>query len=465
MLEREIPDKVETLGDILRTAVPRFSSYSAVNYGKNVWSYKEIDEMSQSLCTAINNEFPVKKGQRVLVILPPSIQNVLAYFSLWSLGLCPIPVDSKIPLELLNRIVSSGKISGLVTYSNLFSQIDKEDTAGLYTLLTDSTEFRSPFSGKNPDMEGNRRRGSLQRPRMEEMCYGESGYTVSIDNITDVALSNIGWNKDGNFTFIDFNHATILNALKTASDTFPMRESIPHLVTKEPMNSWEVVVSLLLPLYKGARLIMCEGYEDDVKKNIERNCRDESCSIWTSNKTFKVLEKLENNVRDRLSIIYKNTISPEGEFKFLGKHITSLFCLAGHELSALPIFFKQYLKEANFKLLDSVKVSPETSHPIISKKISGEGYENEDGNVELKDITSHEDSFEFSRDGPRGDNYFTGFGIPTILLEKWLNEKFKIKHNDLSIEGDPLTIRIKNNSNIPQQSLPEMISQMLVIKN
>lgn len=465
MLERETPGKVETLGDILRNAVTRFSSYSAVNYGKNVWSYREIDEMSQSLSTAINNEFPVKKGQRVLIILPPSIQNILAYFSLWNLGLCPIPVDSKIPLELLNRIVSSGKISGMVTYSNLFKQINKEDTASIYTLLTDSAEFRSPFSGRNPDMEGNRRRGSLQRARMEEKCYGESGCTVSIDNIADVALSNIGWNKDGNFTFIDFNHATIINAMKTASDTFPMRESAPHLVTKEPMNSWEVVVSLLIPLYKGARLIMCEGNEDEMKKNIERNCMDQSCSIWTSNKTFKVLEKLENNVRDRLSIIYKNTISPEGEFRFLGNHISSLFCLAGHELSALPIFFKQYLKEAHFKLPEGVKISPETFHPIISRKISGEGYESEEGTVELKDITIREDSFEFHREGIRGDNYFTGFGIPTILLEKWLKEKFDIKNEDISIEGNPMAIRIKNNINIPQQSLPEMISHMLVIKN
>jgi Acyl-CoA synthetases (AMP-forming)/AMP-acid ligases II len=434
-LEKEKCDEPETLGDVLRITASEFSSNSAVNYGKNVWSYRELDEMVQSLSASINNAFPVKKGQRVLVILPQSMQNILAYFSLWNLGLCPIPVDSKMPVEILNKIVSSGKISGLITYSDLFSQINRDDTASLYTLLTDSLEFRSSFSGRNPDMEGKRKRGSLQRPRMEEMCYGESGDMVKIDTITDAALSNIGWNQDGSFTFIDFNHATVINALKIATHTFPMVDNIPYIVTKEPMYSWEVVLSILLPVYRRARFIMCENPRENLEKCIDKNCMDESWGIWTSNKTFKFLEGMKPILRDKLTIIYRNTIDSNIEPTFLGKRITSLFSLSGHELAVLPIFLKQYLRDGAFKLPEGVNISPDTFHPEISGSISAEGYQNENGTLELRDVTYKEGSLEFSNNGLRGSNYFNGFSIPVQPLEKWLKEFFNTQ--ELSIQGNP----------------------------
>ncbi len=467
MLESEVPHNPEFLGDILKNASDDFNSFSSISYGKNVWSYGQLHEMVQSLYSSISASYPVKKGQRVLVILPPSIQYVLAYFSLWNLGICAIPIDNKVPVELLNKIIGSGKISGLVTYSNLFSQINRDDTAGIYTILTDSQEFRSPFAGRNPDMEGKRSRGSLQRPKMEEMCYCEKGDSVKIDAITDKALSNIGWNEDGTFTFLDFNHRNILNSFNICSRIFPMRESSPYLVTKEPMNAMEVVISMLFPIKRGSRLIMVEEASSNMEKTIERNSMEKVCNIWTSETTFRILETVKTNIREKLSFIYKNSPSSTDDVKFLRKKVSSLFTVAGHELMSLPVFFRQYLGDSVWRMPEGVTISQETFHPEVSNNLLAEGYQDDSGKLTLNDITYQNDIINYNTHGQRGNNYLSGSGVPIFVLKKWLSEILGDKLLGVDIVDNRAQIRIKSAKNplANFEYLPEMLSKMEIVKD
>ncbi len=79
--------------------------------------------MVKSLASSMIENFPMKKGQRVLIILPPSYQLLLSYFALWRNGVSAIPLDVKTPLELIDKIATSGKISGIITYDSLKHQI------------------------------------------------------------------------------------------------------------------------------------------------------------------------------------------------------------------------------------------------------------------------------------------------------------------------------------------------------
>ena len=164
-MEELDPESIKSPQDILDFTAKTYESDPAVSYGGNVWSYKQLWDMVNSLSTSMRENFGMKKGQRVLLVLSPSIQMVLSYFSLWRNGVSAIPLDIKTPLSLMDKIASSGKISGIITYDSLFSHINRNDTSNIYNILTGAEEFRGILSGKNPDMENLRMRGTRRKRR------------------------------------------------------------------------------------------------------------------------------------------------------------------------------------------------------------------------------------------------------------------------------------------------------------
>lgn len=337
------PEEIRSVDDILDYIVENFESDPVAGYGNNLWSYRQFSDMVKSLASSMIENFPMKKGQRVLIILPPSYQLLLSYFALWRNGVSAIPLDVKTPLELIDKIATSGKISGIITYDSLFSHINRDETSNIYNILTSSSEFRSIISKRNPDMDDYRIRGTRQRAVMEEMCYNEAKEGEHIDIFTDIVISEIQWKKDSSFTFLNYTFKKVISALKLTMDLFPMRKNQAFAVQKEPTSCPDVIEGLLIPILKGERIIMVENFRENLEKIIMKNDPEEGIVLWLNMHGFKILKEFRESTIEKISIILTNFQWNMDEISFLGKKRSSLFSIMEYEGISVPIISKQFI--------------------------------------------------------------------------------------------------------------------------
>ncbi len=446
---------IENVANLLKEAAVAYGSYSAVNYGNNAWSYEQIYKMARGLASSISDSFPVKKGQKIMVVLPPSLQLILSYFSLWELGMSPIPVDSKLPLEFIKKIAGSGKVSGIITFESLYDRIRGEETSSLFTILTNPVEFRSSFSGKNPDMDRGRIRGSRSKG-MEEMCYNEDFDEFEIDPVTDIAVSNVGWNEDGSFNFLNFSHQKLLNSLNTGLGCFPLRETSPFIVTKEPLNAVEIIISQLLPLKKGCRMVMVEDASKNIGYFIDKNSMDEPCNIWVSRKTLEYLKTCDSMSIERLSIIYSNHVYQAEELDAFGNKKSSIFSMIEDENFCIPLGFLQHLKNENINRC--IKTQDDKNELDVNSfsEYWAEEMTKLRGNVDLSKIYQFSPDLIYGNGGTRGNNYLLGNSVPVKMLEDWLRTQHGFEEVFLSLESSCLEIKkAKKESSKLLELMPE----------
>lgn len=344
MLDDIDPEAIRTIDDILDYIAERFESEPAANYGNNLWSYRQFKEMAKSLASSMMDNFPMKKGQRVLVLLPPSYQLLLSYFALWRNGVSVIPLDVNTPLPLIDKIATSGKISGIITYDSLFSHINRNETSNIYNILTSSTEFRAVLARKNPDMSNYRNKGTRQRAVMEEMCYEQTKEGEHIDIFTDVGISDIQWKKDSSFAFLNYTFRKIISAIKFSLDIFPWRNTQALLMQKEPTSCMDVINEVIIPVIKGQRIVMVEDFTENLEKTIETKDPAEGIMLWLNMKGFNELRKFRETTLGRISIILTNFQWNKEEVGFLGKKESSLFSILGYEGISVPLMTKHFIQ-------------------------------------------------------------------------------------------------------------------------
>ncbi len=353
------PERIKSVDDILDYTVANFESDPVASYGNNLWSYRQFEEMVKSLASSMMENFPMKKGQRVLIILPPSYQMLLSYFALWRNGVSAIPLDVKTPLELIDKIATSGKISGIITYDSLFSHINRDETSNIYNILTSSSEFRSITARRNQDMDDYRIRGTRQRAVMEEMCYDEAKEGEHIDIFTDIAISEIQWRKDSSFTFLNYTFKKVISALKLTMDLFPLRRNQAFAIQKEPTSCPDVIEELIIPVLMGQRIVMVENFRANLEKIIMRNDPEEGIALWLNMHGFMALREFRESTIEKISIILTNFQWNRNEISFLGKKQSSLFSIMGYEGISVPVISKQFIKEgagqSNFISSDAEK--------------------------------------------------------------------------------------------------------------
>jgi hypothetical protein len=426
-------ESIKNTSELMDIISKTYESYPAVYYGESVWSYSQLNQMIKSLATSMNDTFPLKKGQRVLVVLPPSVQSILAYFAMWRMGICTIPLSSKMPIEVIDKIVSSGKVSGIVTYDNLFSQINRDETTNIYNLLTDQKEFRSPFAKANWQMENYKNKGTRQRSIFEAMCFSVEGESVPIDVFTDYAIADIQWKVDGTFSFLNFSFRKVLLSLEKMYKDFALKENQTSIQLKEPSNTLEVISEILLPVCHGHKIMMPENKESKyIGKQLNTQGEEKGVVFWGDYELKEVLENIKSKYLKKISLIFSYYFWEDSELKFLKNKKSSVFSIQGNEGISIPIFYKQHLE------MESIQSN-------ISDQTSEEG-QKIDANYMCHLYDSSEEDFDHIRtiqvndkivEKENGKDLFfhRGRTIPYYFIVKKLNSELISKDCTLSKES------------------------------
>jgi len=114
------------LADYLEASAARCPGQHAVVDSNGSVTYSELNRQADALAAFLASR-GVKRGDRVGVVLPKSIQAVVALFGIMKAGAAYVPVDYTAPAERGRRILTDCQISALVVDGRCLGVIPEQD--------------------------------------------------------------------------------------------------------------------------------------------------------------------------------------------------------------------------------------------------------------------------------------------------------------------------------------------------
>lgn len=102
------------LQQLLETSSQFYPDREAVIYKDRSITYRELDQLSNSLARVLN-DCGISKGDRVGIYLNKSIEAVIAIFGILKAGAAYVPLDPLAPIKRVALIIDNCQIKGLVT--------------------------------------------------------------------------------------------------------------------------------------------------------------------------------------------------------------------------------------------------------------------------------------------------------------------------------------------------------------
>ena len=433
---------IRSPSEFLYRAAARYESYPAIYYGGNVWSYSDIKNMARSLAGAILDKFSVKKGDLIGVCLPQSIQAFLSYHALWNDGLVAVPIDTKMPISAIDSIVSSGKISGIITYEGLYSKINREDTSSIFNLLTDPGDFLSHFQSPSEDFLIYKPKGTRQRAVFEEICYGNETDPEKVDPYTDNAIANIIWNRSGSFSIAKFTSGTVADAGTSENEKIISKENAVFLQNYEPSDSGSVILSYLYPLSYGQTVAFDRLHDkEDLKKVEKRMAPDNSLILNLLGRKSGFLESLGQKERNLIALVFSRGRMPERILSSLKEKKSSVFTFLYDQHTLIPVFMKQ--ESENGRYMKFVEDREILSIEAIDGRINITG----SAVASTGEDEMQETDIVMNRENPEERIFMEGNSIliggrsfPLSHMESYLSSKLGVTGINIKLEKDQLKL-------------------------
>ena len=276
---------MKTVPELFISAVNKFSSSDAVMEGGKRVSYEELGRLVNKFSSYLTS-LGIKKGDKVITLLPNSIEFVVSFFGIAQLGAVSVPVSTAFKKQEIQFFIEHSGAS-LVLTDEGFAELLKDSASESGTLVTVVKEDSSDWQ-KSDEIQLD---FDCIRPEDEAIYLYSTGSTgkpkrVSRTHTNLIALADnhtqtVGWNESdrvlftipishtygfGNFissikigaaivTLGEFNRHKVLDLVEKESVTiFPavpvMLDALARTHIKEPgdISSLKLVISAGAPL-------------------------------------------------------------------------------------------------------------------------------------------------------------------------------------------------------------------------
>ncbi len=276
---------MNTVPHLFISAVNKFSASEAVfEHGKRV-SYAELKELVNKFSSYLSS-IGIKKGDKVIILLPNSIEFVVSFFGIAQLGAISVPVSTAFKKhEILFYIEHSG--ASLIVTDGEFAEV-LQDSASESGALIKVVKGDSPDWLKRTEAHLDIENISPEDEAIYLYSTGSTGQPKRVSRthknlvaLADNHTQTVGWNESdrvlftvpishtygfGNFissikigaaivTLSEFNRHKVLDLLEKESVTiFPavpvMLDALARTVLKEPLDlsALKLVISAGAPL-------------------------------------------------------------------------------------------------------------------------------------------------------------------------------------------------------------------------
>jgi amino acid adenylation domain-containing protein len=115
------------LTQLLKRSVERRPEATAVWARSRTLTYRELDERSNQLAHLLH-ERGVKKGDRVGMYFPKSVESLIAMFGIMKAGAAYVPLDPDQPAARASYIINNCRMIALITDGQRLNRLDRELT-------------------------------------------------------------------------------------------------------------------------------------------------------------------------------------------------------------------------------------------------------------------------------------------------------------------------------------------------
>ncbi|EQD81030.1 AMP-binding enzyme, partial [mine drainage metagenome] len=175
-----------------RKVCEEFPSYAAVIYGGAVHSFGNLLKFVESFSSGLKKLFPIKKGDRVIISLPPGLPFIISVIAMSRIGLIAVPMEPYLSGTSFMESIIKLNPSGIIAPEGLLNHYENQISSEIFVIGVSKYEFISPrnrrlLASKTANI--NKEKGRKNRNIFESLCYSEITSSESIDPINDIFLS------------------------------------------------------------------------------------------------------------------------------------------------------------------------------------------------------------------------------------------------------------------------------------
>jgi acyl-CoA ligase (AMP-forming) (exosortase A-associated) len=140
MSHTRLPRTVYTLFDLIQAAQAARPGHTALVDGNRRVTYSELAGQSARFASFLLRS-GIKRGDRVALYIPRSIEGVVALFGIWSAGAVGVIINEVLKTRQVNYILEHAEASLLLTNSRLIAEIENPFISASRTVLMDTLTF------------------------------------------------------------------------------------------------------------------------------------------------------------------------------------------------------------------------------------------------------------------------------------------------------------------------------------
>ena len=288
------------LADYLEASAARCPERIAVVDSKGSVTYSELNRQADALAAFLVSR-GVKRGDRVGVVLPKSIQAVVALFGIMKAGAAYVPVDYTAPAERGRRILTDCQISALVVDGRCLGVIPEQDQAGT-TLATvvvvgafsNATAPASPMTSFEAAVERSDGRGGPSRLRdasarlAEAQSAKAAGPPAGARRTADLAYILYTSGSTGMPKGVMLTHENALSFVEWCSSVFEPTEN-DRFSSHAPFHFDLSVLDIYVPIKHGASVFLISEELGKNPKDLARFIASNRLTVWYSTPSILML--------------------------------------------------------------------------------------------------------------------------------------------------------------------------------
>ncbi|WP_299135409.1 non-ribosomal peptide synthetase/type I polyketide synthase [uncultured Tenacibaculum sp.] len=117
-LMNDLQQEENTIVKVFEKQVKTTPAAIALKYAEKSYTYESLNQKVNQLARSLRENYGIKKGEIVGVLLPKSDDAVISILAILKLGAAYLPIDTKYPIERINYIIENSGLRGLVSNTN-----------------------------------------------------------------------------------------------------------------------------------------------------------------------------------------------------------------------------------------------------------------------------------------------------------------------------------------------------------
>lgn len=270
------PDQFSSLIQVLEDSFNRYSNRPCfMNFGESL-TYHQLDIYSQAFAGYLQKECGLKKGDRILMMMPSILQYPVAVFGAIRAGLIVVNANPQSTYKELNALLKNTEASCVVVFENFAYLLEPAmtDTAVKHVIYTRMGDLFPFLKGQivNFVLKKIKKvvpkwqiKGAIEFKKTIKSKYQRLFKKVMVD-LTDVAFIQLsGGRKTGSENFVMLTHRNIIANLLQSSfwlESFFRNQYFGGMVNPFPFSRTLCMVVSLFMMRVGFTIILITNPKD-----------------------------------------------------------------------------------------------------------------------------------------------------------------------------------------------------------